>query len=166
AISSAASITVNRIPEANRLAQNFPNPFNARTVVPFDLPAGGKVHLSIYNIAGQRVRTLVNGWREAGFRSVIWDGRDRGGREVASGVYLVRLEGSDFTEAKRMVLLRIASFHQQFTVWTEGGEISCRSHLQNVSSDEIVSDFFKWLRYEESSTLKGGSQRQRQRKGG
>ncbi|MCK5527078.1 MAG: T9SS type A sorting domain-containing protein, partial [Candidatus Latescibacteria bacterium] len=106
AISSAASITVNRIPEAYRLAQNFPNPFNARTVVPFDLPAGGKVHLSIYNIAGQRVRTLVNGWREAGFRSVIWDGRDRGGREVASGVYLVRLEGSDFTEAKRMVLLR------------------------------------------------------------
>ena len=95
------------VPMGYSLSQNVPNPFNARTTIRVDLPEAGKVRLCIYNLCGQRIHTLVDGHRSAGTHSVIWNGRDSAGRDVASGVYLVRLkvEGA-VAQIRRMVLLR------------------------------------------------------------
>ena len=95
------------MPSGYALSQNVPNPFNAQTTIRYDLPEAGAVRLYLYNLCGQRIRTLMEDQRSAGTYSVVWDGRDGTGRDVASGVYLVRLkvEGA-VVQAKRMVLLR------------------------------------------------------------
>ena len=88
------------------LSQNVPNPFNAGTTIRFHLPQVGSAHLVVYNTSGQLVRTLVEARTAAGTHTVIWDGRDAAGREVASGVYLYRLAGPHGTRVRRMVLVR------------------------------------------------------------
>jgi hypothetical protein len=89
------------------LSQNLPNPFNARTVIGYEVPETGAARLCVYDVAGQRVRTLVDAQRSAGTHSVAWDGRDAAGREAASGVYLYRLEvEGQRVQTRRMVLLR------------------------------------------------------------
>ncbi|MCK5527077.1 MAG: PKD domain-containing protein [Candidatus Latescibacteria bacterium] len=105
-VASMISISISGRPAKYGLAQNTPNPFNAQTRMAFDLSATGRVDLSIYNLSGQRVRTLVDEWRESGSYSAVWDGKDRLGREVASGLYLIRIEVNDFVGIRRMVLLR------------------------------------------------------------
>ena len=74
-----------------RMEESFPNPFNPSTVVPFHVAAAGRVRLLIYNAYGQRIRTLVDGVREAGLYRVVWDGTDDDAVEVSSGLYFVRL---------------------------------------------------------------------------
>ena len=88
------------------LYQNYPNPFNAQTTIAFDLPSPAKVKLCVYNIAGQKVRTLVSRVKEAGRHFVTWDGKDEAGREVASGICLYRLEAGSFTETRKALVLR------------------------------------------------------------
>ena len=90
---------------------NRPNPFGASTILPFDLPERSTVHFVIYNIKGQRVRTLIDGSVPAGFHSVAWDGLDNSGHVVASGVYFYRLKtlspgSKGFTSTRKMVLMR------------------------------------------------------------
>ena len=95
------------LPYEFNLAQNYPNPFNSSTVIQFALPASGEMELSLYNLAGQRVATLVKGVREAGTYAVPWDGRDGQGRELASGVYLYRLRAEQRqVETRKLVLLK------------------------------------------------------------
>lgn len=95
------------VPYGYVLSQNVPNPFNAQTTIPYALPKAGSVHLVVYDATGQRVRTLVDGHQQAGSYAVVWDGKDGAGRDVASGVYLVRLEvGAQSVRARRMVLIR------------------------------------------------------------
>jgi ligand-binding sensor domain-containing protein len=94
------------VPLGYALSQNYPNPFNPQTMIRYDLPQAGVVRLSVYNVLGQMVRTLVDGQRSAGTYSVIWDGRDGSGREVASGVYFCRLRTKSITLARKMLLLR------------------------------------------------------------
>jgi hypothetical protein len=89
-----------------QLNQNFPNPFNPSTVVSYSLKHDGMVRLEVFNLLGQYVRTLVNGWNTAGARSVEWDGTDSRGRNVASGVYLYRIQTAEITITKKMALLR------------------------------------------------------------
>jgi hypothetical protein len=94
------------VPEAGRpttfaLRGNYPNPFNARTVISYELPTDAHVKLEIYNLFGQKVATLVDGQQEAGYRSVTWDAS-----EVPSGVYFYKLSGGDFTETRRMMLVK------------------------------------------------------------
>lgn len=97
-------------PEAARpfLQQNAPNPFNASTVISFQIPANmaGPTRLVIYNLAGQIVRVLTDGHLAAGAHVLAWDGTDESGQEAASGVYIYRLEGSSFVITRRMLLLR------------------------------------------------------------
>ena len=93
------------VPE-NMLSQNFPNPFNPSTTIQFNIPRSGDVRLSIYNVKGQLVNTLVNEYLIAGQHSVVWEGRDNYGRDVASGIYFYRLETEGGVETKRMVLLK------------------------------------------------------------
>ncbi len=91
------------------LLQNAPNPFNASTVIPFQVPvalAGEEIRLSIYNLAGQLVRVLRPETQQAGEHRLTWDGRDQQGRAVASGVYVYRLEVGAWAVYRRMLLLR------------------------------------------------------------
>lgn len=96
------------LPRSVVLSQNYPNPFNPRTRIDYSVPAGPvqDVELSVYSIRGVRLASLVSGMREPGVHSVVWDGKDREGRDLGSGVYLYRLRvGSELRTAK-MLLVR------------------------------------------------------------
>jgi len=88
------------------LAGVSPNPFNPVTVVTYAAPHEGHVELAIYNIAGQLVKTLVDGQQTPGWHTVTWNGRDDNGRSVASGVYFARMQAESFTGSTKMVLLK------------------------------------------------------------
>ena len=94
------------IPRAYSLSQNYPNPFNPETAITYDIAKAGIVRLSVYTLTGQHIRTLVDGERTAGTYSVTWDGRDGAGRDVASGVYLCRMEVDDYLAVRKMVLMQ------------------------------------------------------------
>ena len=94
------------LPETFLLRQNYPNPFNAGTNIDFDLSAGGRTRLTVYNVLGQTVRTLIDGPLPAGEHRVVWDGSNVSGRTVASGVYFYRLETGPVSESKKMLLLK------------------------------------------------------------
>ncbi|MFC1725383.1 T9SS type A sorting domain-containing protein [candidate division KSB1 bacterium] len=93
-------------PESVDLIQNYPNPFNLETTIKYALPKGHDVSLKIYNILGQEVRTLIKERIQAGYHSIIWDGRNEDGVRVNSGVYLYKITIGAFTETKRMILLK------------------------------------------------------------
>ncbi len=88
------------------LLDAVPNPFNPRTTLAFELASAGPVRLLIYDAAGRRVATLVDGYREAGRHAEVWDGRDSEGRMSAAGVYLCRLEAGPYRETRRLVLVK------------------------------------------------------------
>jgi hypothetical protein len=94
------------VPEGYSLSQATPNPFNASTQITFQLGQADAVHLVVYNLAGQPIRTLVDGYRSAGIYQVTWDGRGDAGRSVASGLYLYRLQAGSFAQVKRVTLLK------------------------------------------------------------
>lgn len=94
-------------PESFALHQNFPNPFNPSTTIEYALPVDAEVTLAVYNTLGQPVRTLVDGRQSAGFKTVIWDGRDDRGQRVHSGIYFYTLETSDGQkQTRKMVLIK------------------------------------------------------------
>ena len=94
------------IPAGFSLSQNYPNPFNSATTISYELPHRGTVKLEGYNLAGQVVAGLVYGLREAGSYTLTWDGRDNADRELASGVYIYRLQVGRNIRTHRMLLLR------------------------------------------------------------
>ncbi len=100
-------------PDSFELSNNYPNPFNPTTTISFSLKAKASelsqpIHttLTICNILGQKVRTLVNDKRLPGVYKVVWDGKDSSGHEVASGIYFYQLKTKNFISSKKMVLLR------------------------------------------------------------
>ncbi len=92
--------------ERFRLSQNYPNPFNPGTQISFDLPKTTKVSLAVYNVFGQKVRTLIDTNLPAGWYTVTWDGKDDKGIKVASGVYFCRLLAGDKVSTKKMTLVK------------------------------------------------------------
>jgi len=92
-------------PESYLLSQNYPNPFNANTTIRFATPIDGKVSLKIYNVAGQLVREFSE-FKNAGYHSLTWDGNNSNGQKVSSGVYLYKLQVGEFTEIRKMTLLK------------------------------------------------------------
>ena len=94
------------LPDEYKLYQNYPNPFNPITEIKFHLPRASDVNLDIYNILGRKVKTLLSGRFEPGFRQVTWDGTDYSGRNVASGIYFYRIEANDFVASRKMLLLK------------------------------------------------------------
>jgi len=98
--------TLKPMPSDYGLDQNLPNPFNPSTTIKYQLPASGDVSLVIYNLLGQQIRSLVKETLDAGFHSIVWDGKNQLGHQVASGVYIYRLQSGDFTTARRMMLLK------------------------------------------------------------
>lgn len=94
------------LPTTIDLAQNYPNPFNPGTVISFRTTKRTQATLLVYNLLGQKVRTLLDEPVDAGTVSVTWDGRDDGGREAAAGVYFYRLTAGEAQQSKKMMLLR------------------------------------------------------------
>ena len=94
------------IPRDYSLDQNYPNPFNASTVIKFNTKHDGNVRIEVFNILGQNVRTLVDEFRHYGPQAVDWDGTDLAGQTVPTGLYFYRLVTSDYTDIKKMVLLK------------------------------------------------------------
>jgi len=94
------------LPLTFSLSQNYPNPFNPVTTIRYALPKDYYVELTIYNILGQRVITLVDEKQTAGYKMVRWDSSSQSGNAVVSGIYFCRLKAGDFTATRKMILLR------------------------------------------------------------
>ena len=99
------------LPQQSALLQNFPNPFNPSTTIPFAVGQVGdrgtaEVRLDIFNMLGQQIRVVVAGVMPMGMHQVEWDGRDNNGRDVASGSYLYRLQVGDLIQSRRLMLVR------------------------------------------------------------
>jgi len=94
------------LPDEFSLKQNFPNPFNPNTTIRYTLPRPADVTLSIFNIRGELVNTLVSKIEEGGYHQVIWNGATIHGKLVSAGVYFYRISTSEFTDTKKMVLLK------------------------------------------------------------
>ena len=88
------------------LGNPFPTPFNAEVTIPFALVEAGPVRLSIYNLMGQQVRVLADGWVAAGAHRMRWDGRTAAGTEAASGVYWAVLQAGDAVQTAKLALIR------------------------------------------------------------
>lgn len=97
---------LNGLPQDFRLAQNYPNPFNPVTEIEFSLPVRSRARLSIYNVLGQSVRTIIDGELPAGTHRVVWDSKDDTGRLVATGVYLYRLTAGSYSATRKMLLIK------------------------------------------------------------
>lgn len=93
-------------PVTQHLRQNYPNPFNPVTRIDFELPRSGEVEVSVFNLLGRQVISLLSGRIKAGLHSVEWDGTDGNGRRVASGVYFYRLSTPTVSETRKMLLLK------------------------------------------------------------
>lgn len=94
------------IPTEFALAQNYPNPFNPSTTIRYDVAVGSKVVLKVYNMLGQEVATLVNAAKEPGRYEVQWNGKNQFGHQVASGMYLYRLEAGKAVKSKKMLFIK------------------------------------------------------------
>lgn len=94
------------IPAKYSLQQNYPNPFNPTTTIRYAIPEDGVVTLKVYNIAGQEIATLVNEQKKAGKYEIVFDAKSALGSYLASGVYLYRVQAGNFSETKKMILLR------------------------------------------------------------
>src|SRR3989339_631261 len=105
-ISSSLTAKVREIPTEFALSQNYPNPFNPTTTIKFSVAQDAKVNLVVYDMLGQRVRTLVDGIQEAGFYTVRWDGSNDFGSKVASGIYIYRLQAGSFVSTMKMNLMK------------------------------------------------------------
>ena len=98
---------VNQRSFANRLEQNYPNPFNPATTIAFSLKQRARVRIDVFDVTGALVRTLLDDSRDAGaYSDIRWDGHDRNGRAVASGVYFYKLVAGGFEQTRKMVLLK------------------------------------------------------------
>lgn len=100
------TVNVNLLPQQTILKQNYPNPFNASTVISFALPAQSTVSLMIYNMLGQRVRTLSIGIMTAGEHSLTWNGKNDNGIDVESGVYFCKLTTNTRSLIRKVMILR------------------------------------------------------------
>ncbi|KPL03996.1 MAG: hypothetical protein AMJ90_02500 [candidate division Zixibacteria bacterium SM23_73_2] len=94
------------VPENFALFQNYPNPFNPYTTIRFALPRDCEVKLEVYNIVGQKVRTLAFGFFPKGVRQMEWDGKNQNGEDVSTGIYFYKIEAEEYSDIKTMVLLR------------------------------------------------------------
>jgi len=94
------------LPEEFDLHQNYPNPFNPSTTISFSLVRDSQTSIKVFNIQGKQIATLLNEHRKSGNHTITWDGKDKNGREVASGVYYYRLETPFNVATQKMTLLR------------------------------------------------------------
>ena len=94
------------LPQEFALHQNYPNPFNPVTRIRYDLPENSMVNITVYDMLGREVNTLVNQVQDAGFKSIIWDATNDYGKSVSAGIYLYQIQAGDFMRTEKMVLLK------------------------------------------------------------
>ncbi|MCP4705881.1 MAG: T9SS type A sorting domain-containing protein [candidate division Zixibacteria bacterium] len=100
------NITDTNLPESYSLSQNYPNPFNPTTVISYSIPKRSDVSISIINLLGQKIKTIVNENQTAGKHTVNWDGTDQSGKAVASGIYFYQINAGDYTASKKMIMIK------------------------------------------------------------
>jgi len=108
------SLTVNGMSSENEsllpaefaLHQNYPNPFNPQTKIRYDLPENSMVNITVYDMLGREVKTLVNQVQNAGFKSIIWDATNDYGKAISAGIYLYQIQAGDYIHTQKMVLLK------------------------------------------------------------
>ncbi len=103
---STDAVELAAVPTVFQLDQNYPNPFNPSTTIKYQLPQQTSVMLVIYNVQGQKVRTLVSEEQKAGFYSVQWDGKNDAGVQVSSGFYIYRIQAGTFHATQKMLLMK------------------------------------------------------------
>jgi hypothetical protein len=106
AVNKLDSVTVKALPAVYALSQNFPNPFNPTTTIEYSIPQAGNVDLVIYNLAGQKVRTLINEHQAASYSKVVWDGKNDMGETVGAGMYFYKLVSGNFNKIQKMTLIK------------------------------------------------------------
>ena len=93
-------------PEIFSLHQNYPNPFNPSTTIAYDLPIASIVNITIYDMMGRKIKTLVNEYEAAGFKYIQWDGRNDKNESVSAGLYVYLLQTEKFMQNKKMIFLK------------------------------------------------------------
>jgi len=88
------------------LNYNYPNPFNPVTTISYKLPQAALVRMTIYDLLGRQVKTLINKTQDTGYKSVIWDATNDYGKPVSAGVYLYQIQAGNFVQSRKMVLLK------------------------------------------------------------
>ena len=99
-------IDVAGLPDKFALHQNFPNPFNPTTTLRYDLPEQANVNITIYDLLGRQVASIINQEQKAGFQSVIWNATNDLGNPVSAGIYLCEIKAGKFVQTKKLVLLK------------------------------------------------------------
>jgi hypothetical protein len=94
------------LPRGFQLFQNYPNPFNPETHISYSLSEGTDVRLAIYNVLGQEIKVLVDGYQNAGSNTVVWDGRNQKGERVSSGIYFYKLQAGEIVQTRKMSLMK------------------------------------------------------------
>jgi hypothetical protein len=102
---SPTSVGTSNLPESFLLNQNYPNPFNPTTIIEYQIPKAEKVQLAIFNIMGQKICQLIDGYQNEGFHKIKWNGTDDSGKRVSAGVYLYQLKMGNQTAIRRMLML-------------------------------------------------------------
>ncbi len=105
-ITSTEPLANNALPEKFQLFQNYPNPFNPVTNISFQVPNSAHIQVNVYNILGQKVKTLIDGMKNAGSYTVQWNGKDENGQQVASGFYVIQLTSNEVDMTRKMILMR------------------------------------------------------------
>ena len=100
------SIGNTNLPQTNTLHQNYPNPFNPITSLRYDLPEDGLVNITIYDMIGRIVKTLVNSSQTAGYKSIQWNATNDRNEPVSAGLYLYTIQAGEFRKTRKMVLLK------------------------------------------------------------
>ena len=96
----------NQIPEVYALHQNYPNPFNPVTNLSYDLPENAMVNITIYDMMGRIVSTLVNENQSSGYKILQWNATNDSGQPVSAGVYIYTMKAGNFSQTKKMILLK------------------------------------------------------------
>ena len=102
----ALSVDETSLPTKYAIHQNYPNPFNPVTSLRYDLPENSLVNITIYDMMGRDVKTLINQSQDAGFKSIIWDATNDYGKPVSAGIYLYQIQAGEYISTKKMVLLK------------------------------------------------------------
>ena len=104
--STTVSVDEELLPIQYALYQNYPNPFNPTTTLRYDIPENSYVTITIYDMLGRHIKTLINQTQDAGYRSIIWDATNDYGKPVSSGIYLYQIQAGEYMQTKKMVLLK------------------------------------------------------------
>ena len=94
------------IPDGLIVMQNYPNPFSHTTEIYYGLPNRDYVTIEVYNLSGQKIRTLIAQNQQAGYHTVVWDGRDETGQEVSSGIFSCKVKTGKYIMTRKMILMK------------------------------------------------------------